>query len=182
MPLFDADLTVRELYRGEAIAPIGRAFPEAVARGCVDRGTLARILRDDPQAFAALNAIVHPMVGSKRRAFLSEHTKRSTPLVVLDIPLLLEAGHREGIDLLIVAYASREERRRRYLARPEAREEMFDLIESKQMDLEKKRQEADRLIDTMRGRALSFALVQATIAEVMSLGGRSFIDGHADKG
>ena len=40
VPVFDADGAVHALYRGEAVDPVGTAFPGVVMDGVVDRSLL----------------------------------------------------------------------------------------------------------------------------------------------
>lgn len=70
------------------------------ADGTLDRAAVAAIVFSDPDALAALNAIVHPAIGAEmnRRVLEQADTDR---LVVMDIPLLTE-NPREGLQGIIV--------------------------------------------------------------------------------
>lgn len=91
--LIDADVIVREQQ-----APGTVVFSEMVERfgghimahdGTLDRGAVAAIVFNDPDALADLNAITHPPVGQEIRRRLGE-LEATDRLVVLDIPLLGE--------------------------------------------------------------------------------------------
>ena len=91
--LIDADAIVRSQQ-----APSSPVFVEMVERfgdhivapdGTLDRGAVAAIVFNDPDALADLNAIIHPPVGREIRRRLSE-LEATDRLVVLDIPLLGE--------------------------------------------------------------------------------------------
>ena len=91
--LIDADAIVREQQ-----APDSPVFTEMVERfgddivapdGTLDRGAVAAIVFNDPDALADLNAITHPPVGREIRRRLGE-LEGTDGLVVLDIPLLGE--------------------------------------------------------------------------------------------
>lgn len=91
--LIDADAIVREQQ-----APGSPVFTEMVERfgnhivapdGTLDRGSVAAIVFNDPDALADLNAITHPPVGQEIRRRLGE-LEGTDRLVVLDIPLLGE--------------------------------------------------------------------------------------------
>ncbi|WP_419838715.1 dephospho-CoA kinase [Candidatus Poriferisodalis sp.] len=91
--LIDADAIVRSQQ-----APSSPVFVEMVERfgdhivapdGTLDRGAVAAIVFNDPDALADLNAITHPPVGREIRRRLSE-LEGTDCLVVLDIPLLGE--------------------------------------------------------------------------------------------
>ena len=91
--LIDADAIVREQQ-----APGSPVFTEMVERfgdhivapdGTLDRGSVAAIVFNDPDALADLNAITHPPVGQEIRRRLGE-LEGTDRMVVLDIPLLAE--------------------------------------------------------------------------------------------
>ena len=54
VPVFDADMAVHELYRGEAVAPVAAAFPGVARNGVIDRTLLRR--SNDP---ATRRCVVH---------------------------------------------------------------------------------------------------------------------------
>ena len=56
VPVYDADATVHELYAkdGEAVGPIGDAFPDAIKDSAVDRGALSKAVLNNPEAFKKL--------------------------------------------------------------------------------------------------------------------------------
>ena len=92
--LIDADQIVRDLQQpGEPVfeAMVQRWGPAVVADdGTLDRAAVAEVVFNDADELAALNAIVHPAVGTemvKRRAAAAEESPDA--VVVLDIPLLV---------------------------------------------------------------------------------------------
>ncbi len=92
VPVHDSDATVHALYAGAAVAPVEAAFPGVARNGIIDRAELSRRVLGDDAAIKRLEAIVHPLVKEAARAFLRQALATSTPLVVLDIPLLFETG------------------------------------------------------------------------------------------
>ena len=86
------------------------------------------------------------MVAREREAFLADHD--SAPLVVLDIPLLFEAGGSERVDKIVVVSAPAQIQRERVLARPGMTEDKFDRILARQLPDEEKRARADFVIPT----------------------------------
>ncbi|MCH2488477.1 MAG: dephospho-CoA kinase, partial [Erythrobacter sp.] len=72
VPVFDADHEVRAMQGpdGVLIAPIETAFPGSTGPEGVRRETLGEQVFGDPEALARLEAIVHPAVAERRRAFL----------------------------------------------------------------------------------------------------------------
>ena len=147
----DADAVVHDLYRAEAVEPIGVAFPGSTVNGCVDRQELARQLTENPSRFAELEAIVHPLVRTRELAFLEARRAAGDELVLLDIPLLFEVGAESRVDAIVVVTCDPQIQRARVLARPGMTVEKFDLILSRQMSDQVKRTKADFLIDTGHG-------------------------------
>lgn len=151
IPVNDADAVVHALYRGEAVDPVGAAFPGAVKDGSIDRAELARQLASEPQRFSELEAIVHPLVRQKEQLFLDEQQASGAEMVLLDIPLLFESGAADRVDIVVVVTCDPQVQRQRVLARPGMSEEKFAMILARQVPDAEKRQKADFLIDTGHG-------------------------------
>lgn len=153
VPVYDADAAVHALYAkgGAAVAPLAEVFPSAVIDGAVDRTVLSSLVIGKPDEIKKLEMIVHPLVGMQQRNFLEENRAKGTPIVVLDIPLLLEGQGRRMVDAIAVVSAPAEMQRERVLARPGMTQEKFAEILKKQMPDADKRAAADFVIDTGRG-------------------------------
>lgn len=147
-PVWDADETVHRLYAagGAAVAPVALVFPAALKDGYIDRAELKRMLANDPLRLKQLESIVHPLVAADRAGFIHRHADR--PLVVLDIPLLYEAGSASELDGVAVVSTDAETQRARVMARPDMTDEMLTLILSRQMPDAEKRSKADWVIPT----------------------------------
>ncbi len=148
VPVFDADAEVHKLQGpdGEAVAAIEAEFPDTTSALGVNRTLLREAVMADPTAFARLEAILHPAVAEKREAFLQAN--REAPLVVLDVPLLFEAGGWRHVDKIAVVSAPAEVQRDRVLARPGMTEARFEAILARQLADSEKRARADFIIPT----------------------------------
>ncbi|MBV2185308.1 MAG: dephospho-CoA kinase [Rhizobium sp.] len=166
IPVNDADQVVHDLYRGEAVAPIGAMFPNAVRDGFVDRTILAESLAKNPAKFKDLEAIVHPLVRERERQFLNAQKGAGADLVVLDIPLLFETGGADRVDRIVVVSCDADIQRRRVLERPGMTREKFEMILSRQLPDAEKRARADYVIDTGHGIEAARKRVIEIIAEV----------------
>ncbi|MFH0942145.1 MAG: dephospho-CoA kinase [Chloroflexota bacterium] len=84
------------------------AFGEAILNpaGEVDRRRLAEIVFADGAALEKLNRITHPRIFQMVQAQLEEQRQRGTKVVVVEAPLLLEAGWLSLIDEVWVVVAS----------------------------------------------------------------------------
>jgi dephospho-CoA kinase len=166
VPVNDADRVVHELYRLEAVAPIARLFPDAIVNGIVDRARLSENLAKNPAKFKQLEAIVHPLVRDKERAFLDQQSALGHALVLLDIPLLFETGGEKRVDRIVVVSCEPELQRERVLARPGMTEEKFQLILSRQVPDAQKRARANYIIDTGHGIDSARAQVKTIVTEL----------------
>lgn len=162
--VIDSDAVVHELYRGEAVAPIGRAFPGTIIDGKVDRGELSAHLAAHPEDFKLLEMIVHPLVRRREVETIAEAQKSGADMIVLDVPLLFESGSQSRVDKVVVVTCAPEIQRERVLARPGMTEEKFRMILGRQMPDVEKRRRADFIIDTGRGFDHARAEVRQIIA------------------
>jgi dephospho-CoA kinase len=167
-PVYDADAEVRRLYavNGAAVAPVEAAFPGVVVDGAVDRGRLGERVLGDPEALARLNQIVWPLMGAARAAFFEQARASGAPIVVLDIPLLLETGGERNVDATVVVSAPAEMQRARVLGRPGMTTEKFEAILAAQMPDAEKRQKADYVVDTSQGLEVARRQVTAILADL----------------
>ncbi|WP_421590002.1 dephospho-CoA kinase [Shinella sp. M27] len=151
VPVHDADATVHDLYRNEAVAPVAALFPEALKDGSIDRKVLSATLAQAPERFRELEAVIHPLVRARETAFLETQRQKGSALVVLDIPLLYETGGEKRVDKVVVVTCDAETQRQRVLSRPGMTEEKFALILSRQMPDAEKRKRADFIVFTDAG-------------------------------
>ncbi|WP_326649230.1 MULTISPECIES: dephospho-CoA kinase [unclassified Streptomyces] len=147
--LIDADKIAREVVEPgtPGLAAVVDAFGSGIlaADGTLDRPKLGSIVFADPDRLAALNAIVHPLVGA--RSMELEGTARPDAVVIHDVPLLTENGLAALYDLVVVVDASPETQldrlvRLRGMAESEARARM-----AAQATREQRRAVADLVID-----------------------------------
>jgi dephospho-CoA kinase len=148
VPVFDADETVRMLQGpgGALVAAIEALFPDTTGPEGVNRTALREVVFGDEAAFCRLEALVHPAVAEARDAFLAAHA--DAPVVVLDVPLLFEAGGWAGVDKIAVVSAPPEVQRARVLGRPGMTAERFEAILVRQLPDAEKRARADFVIAT----------------------------------
>ena len=165
-PVYDADAEVRRLYAigGAAVAPVEAAFPGVTVEGGVDRALLATRVLADPEALARLNAIVWPLMGEARAAFLDHAAGSAASFAVLDIPLLLETGGERAVDVVVVVSAPSALQAARVLARPGMNPAKLEAILAAQMPDELKRAKADYVVDTSQGLVSAKAQVARIIA------------------
>src|SRR5215831_7757829 len=92
VPVYDADAAVHALQApgGAALAPIEKAFPGVVKGGVLDRQALGARVFGNKEALRKLEAIVHPLVAQKQRAFLRRGERRVDATLVVSAPAFLQ--------------------------------------------------------------------------------------------
>jgi dephospho-CoA kinase len=148
VPLFDADAAVHRLQGpdGTLVAQIEAHFPGTTSAKGVNRGALAERVLGEPEALQRLEALVHPAVAREREAFLAANS--DAPMVLLDIPLLFEAGGWRDVDKIVVVSALAAVQRTRVLGRPGMTAAKFEAILARQLPDSEKRARADFVIPT----------------------------------
>ncbi|MFK4824664.1 dephospho-CoA kinase [Paenochrobactrum sp. BZR 588] len=164
VPVYDADETVHRLYAGRASPLIEQAFPGTVIDGMVDRKKLSQAVLNDSQAMKKLESIVHPLVHEEESMFLEQAKFDREPMVVLDIPLLFEAGGKDRVDCIVVVSAPADVQLKRVLAREGMTVEKFESILSRQLSDDEKRAKADFIIDSN----VSFEAMQQQINAIIA--------------
>ncbi|WP_055568917.1 dephospho-CoA kinase [Streptomyces atriruber] len=108
--LIDADKIAREVVEPgtPGLAAVVEAFGREVLApdGSLDRPKLGAVVFADAEKLAALNAIVHPLVGARSAEL--EQAASGDAVVVHDVPLLAENGLAPLYDLVVVVDASPE--------------------------------------------------------------------------
>ncbi|MFE5299119.1 dephospho-CoA kinase [Streptomyces sp. NPDC056632] len=129
--LIDADRIAREVVEPgtPGLAAVVAEFGPGILtpEGTLDRPKLGSIVFNDPGRLAALNAIVHPLVGARSAEL--EGLAGPGDVVVHDVPLLTENGLAPLYDLVVVVDAAPETQldrlvRLRGMTEPEARARM----------------------------------------------------------
>lgn len=165
VPVWDADAAVHRLYArgGAAVAQVAARFPGTVRGGAVDRAALRAALTDDA-AFAALEAIVHPLVAADRAAFLID--RATAALTLCDIPLLFETGGDADFDATLLVTAPPALQRARVLSRPGMTETALAALLARQMPDHDKRARATHILETL-DMATARAYVAALIRHLL---------------
>lgn len=102
--VIDADAIAREVVEPgqSALTALVAAFGEGILRedGTLNRRELARVAFSDPVATQRLNEIMHPAIKaeSARRLALAG----ADAIVIHDMPLLVETGQQDLVDLVVV--------------------------------------------------------------------------------
>jgi dephospho-CoA kinase len=109
--------------------------------GTIDRALLGPLALAQEGGLAALEAIIHPLVGRGREEWIAARRAETPPppLLVCEIPILFEAGSAQLFDAVVVVTASDAVRR----ARVAARGQDFDARAARQLPEREKVGRAD---------------------------------------
>lgn len=147
--LIDADRIAREVVEPgtPGLAAVVAEFGPEVLRpdGTMDREKVGSIVFADEGRRAALNAIVHPLVGRR----MQELVEAAAPdaVVVFDVPLLAENGLAGMYDVVVVVDAPEETQLARLTGRRGMSEEAARARMAAQATREQRRAVADHVID-----------------------------------
>ena len=92
-----------EIWR-EVVAAFGRQI--LTPDGNIDRKKLGEIVFGNAESLSRLNQIMHPRMYAQIKAQFKEYRRQGTRVVVLEAPLLLEAGWTPLVDEVWVTTAS----------------------------------------------------------------------------
>jgi len=150
--IIDADQIAREVVRKGTVA-----YDEIVATfgtkillpgGEIDREQLGDIIFNDHEEKKRLDAIVHPRVFERSAAMIAAIGEQTPDaVVILDIPLLLEAGMERDLAEVIVVYAPETVQLERLMKRDGIDSQAAMARIRSQMPIEDKRKRGTFVID-----------------------------------
>jgi dephospho-CoA kinase len=138
---------VHELYSGPEVrdAVVARWGPDVAPGGVVDRAAVARHAFASPDERAWLEGLLWPLVGARVAAWRAAEEAREPPprALVVEIPLLFEAGLDGLYDATLVIVADEAVRAERAAARGHA---AVDERTARQLSQEEKAARADHVV------------------------------------
>ena len=149
--ILDADEMSRQLTRRQGLCfkEVVRCFGKNILKdGSIDRKKLSAVVFNNPQQLKKLTRIIHPSVIRviKKRLAVYKRNK-SNSVVVVDAPLLIEAGLHRLADVLVVVKANRQKQIARVRKRLKIKHsEAVKRIQA-QMPIREKMRLADAVID-----------------------------------
>lgn len=149
-PLIDVDDCCRQLLeRGQAgwqalHAAFGPTFEQT--DGSIDRSRLRRALFADEDLRRRVDSLLHPLALVRTREAIHSHG-RGAELILVEIPLLYEAGWQTHVDAVLVVFLRPEVQCRRLMQRDRIDAAQAGQALAAQMDLAQKAACADHVID-----------------------------------
>lgn len=136
------------------------------AEGRADRRRIADVVFERPQERQRLEALVHPILKAERSRRVQDARRAGRELIVLDAPLLFEAGVDGECDAVVFVRCGRETRLGRVRETRGWSDEELTRREKAQMDLEEKRRRCRFVIDNDGPREAIDARIDALLADV----------------
>jgi dephospho-CoA kinase len=146
--VIDADAAARQvLERSDVAARLVEWWGADVlgADGKVDRAKVSGIVFSDPEQRRRLESLVHPLVRADREREIARAAAEGMRAVVIDAPLLFEAGTDRMCDSIVFVDSPREQRVARVRARGWDEAELARR-EAAQMPLSEKQARCDQVI------------------------------------
>ena len=150
--LIDADAVSRQLTAagGPAMPDIKREFGQAfiAADGSLARDRMRELVFTQPEARLRLQALLHPRILSALLEQESLLINQGKPLVLLDIPLLVESAHwRQKLDRVLVVDCSTDTQIRRVMQRSGMTAKQVEDIMATQANRAQRLSAADWVVD-----------------------------------
>jgi dephospho-CoA kinase len=137
----DVRETLRQWWGDEVLA----------ADGQVDRRAVAKIVFSDPKERERLEGLIHPLIARARAERIEDARNAGVLAVVVDAPLLFEAGLDKEVDAVVFVDCPFETRLERVKTGRGWDERELRLREKAQLGVEQKRRRSDYEVVNMGG-------------------------------
>ncbi len=167
IPCFNADEAVHRLQapHGIAIPALASAFPGTVQNGVLNRASLRALVLGDNAAMRRLESIMHPLVHAEERKFRAAARRARRHAVLLDIPLLFEAGGHRRVQRILTVSCPRDVQIARVRKRGLPLAQIEAIIARQTPDAEKRRR-ADHIIPTGLSKFVALQAVRRIIQDL----------------
>ena len=141
-PIFNADEEVSNVYKQKSIfAKLKKTLSKYIASYPIDKQELIQAISSNQNNLKKIIKIVHPEVRKKMKLFLQKN--KSTKVVIMDIPLLLENKLHEPEDVIICIDANQKLLDAKLKQRPSYNKKMISILRKIQLPIEEKKLLAD---------------------------------------
>lgn len=140
---------IEALRRSEVIRALVEWWGNGILdeSGAVDRKAVAGIVFNDPEQRERLEGLVHPMIHAQRHELIKQsRSQEGIRAVVVDAPLLFEAGVDKECDAVVFVQTPKRIRAQRVKETRGWDESELDRREKAQLGLEQKRERADYVV------------------------------------
>ena len=142
-PLFDADKTVRKIYKKNVFKKkIYQKFKLKNKKNIKNK--LKKILSINKKSLKDLEKIIHPFVRRELRNFSLKNKRKD--LIIFEIPLLIESKLMKNYDKIVLVNSKKALRLKRYIKGGKSRK-IFNLLDKRQLPPAKKIKFCDCVIN-----------------------------------
>lgn len=156
-PIIDADKIAREVVEpGQpALAELALTFGEDILNedGSLNRQALANVAFVNEENRQALNNITHPRINGRTEELFAEAEAAGKEAAVWDMPLLVDQGYQDRVDIVIVVDVDAETRLKRLVGSRGLDEADARRRIASQIDDETRRKAANFIVDNNGERA-----------------------------
>lgn len=174
VPTLSSDAVVHQVYEDPAMIELvrERLGDHVIVDGAVDRDAVASEIFTEPELRSWLEQLIWPRVGMKIFEFRRQHEELDDPppAMVVEVPLLFEAGMDQGFDRTIVVIVDDELRKQRAAERGG---EELAARDERQMPQEEKAARADVVVVNDGDLAVLAERAVAAVAKCVELGPRA---------
>lgn len=167
----DADALAREVVAPgtDGLAALVEAFGPGILDddGSLHRPTLAKLVFADASQLALLEGITHPRIGARTAELIALAEETEAPVVVHDVPLLVEKQMGAAFDAVLVVEAPRELRLSRLEARGVTRDDAEARMRTQATD-DERREVATLVLDNSGDLDALHAQVDAVWTDLLS--------------
>lgn len=146
-PIIDADKISHDLIKPKTKhwKKIVTTFGNHILKddSFINREILAEMVFSSKTELKKLEKILHPAIKSAIKEQIAKFTKSGRKLVVIDAPLLIEAGLEHTVDKIIVIYCSKKLQIERFAGKDNDKKLLAKKIIASQMPLKEKIRFAD---------------------------------------
>jgi len=171
--VIDADVIAREVVEPgtPGLKAVAERFPGVVGPdGRLDRAALGARVFGDPKERAALNALLHPLIGQQFLLRTQAFAEQGVELLLYDAPLLIENRLHEGMDGVVLVWVPREVQKARLMARDGLDEAAAEARLAAQLPLDEKRRHATWLVDNSGSPEMTRARVEEVWRAMLARG------------
>ena len=133
-PLFSADKVVKKLYKNRDFKSlISKKF--RIKNNSQLKESLKKLILENKENIKKLERIIHPLVRKKMKDFTTQNKKKK--FLFYEIPLLIESKLMKYFNVIIFIKTKKKLRLKRFKSK-NGDKKLFNLLNSKQMNDEKK--------------------------------------------
>lgn len=167
----DSDEAVRELLtKPDVIERLVSWWGEKIldAEGRINRSAVADVVFKDPEERIRLEGLIHPMLRQSRQDLIRRAIADDAPGVIIDAPLLFEAGVDAECDTVVFVDTPMQIRLERVRETRNWDEEELDRRETAQMPVDEKRRRSDWTISNAGDKGELKSRVQGVLDAIRS--------------